>query len=69
MVMEVKDTGVGISEKDAKRIFEPLFTTKKGGVGLGLYFVRIAVEAHSGRLSFVSKPGEGTALSIRLPSQ
>lgn len=67
VVIEVMDTGTGISEKDAKNLFEPLFTTKKGGLGLGLYFVRMAAEAVGGRVDFVSKIGEGTTFTIRLP--
>lgn len=66
-VVEVSDTGVGVSEEDSKHLFKPLFTTKKGGYGLGLYFVRIAVDAHGGRVSFESKIGEGTTFTVRLP--
>lgn len=66
VVVEVVDTGVGIREEDAKNLFEPLFTTKKSGLGLGLYFVRMAVEAHGGRISFVSKLGEGTTFTIKI---
>jgi PAS domain S-box-containing protein len=69
VVMEVGDTGVGISEEASKHIFEPLFTTKKGGLGLGLYFVKMVVEGHGGKVDFVSKPGEGTTFTIRLPTQ
>jgi signal transduction histidine kinase len=69
VVMEVGDTGVGISEETSKHIFEPLFTTKKGGLGLGLYFVKMVVEGHGGEVDFVSKPGEGTIFTIRLPTQ
>jgi len=69
VVMEVGDTGVGVSEEASKHIFDPLFTTKKGGLGLGLYFVKLAVEGHGGKVDFVSKPGEGTTFMIRLPIQ
>jgi signal transduction histidine kinase len=69
VVMEVGDTGVGISEEASKHIFEPLFTTKKGGLGLGLYFVKMVVEGHGGKVGFVSKLGEGTTFTIRLPTQ
>jgi signal transduction histidine kinase len=69
VVMEVGDTGVGISEESSKHIFEPLFTTKKGGLGLGLYFVKMVVEGHGGEVDFVSKLGEGTIFTIKLPTQ
>jgi signal transduction histidine kinase len=66
-IIEVNDTGVGITEEAAKSLFEPLFTTKRGGMGLGLYFVRMAVEAHGGVVGFASKPGEGTTFKVTLP--
>lgn len=64
---DVLDTGVGITEEAAKSLFEPLFTTKRGGMGLGLYFVRMAVEAHGGGVGFASRPGEGTTFKVTLP--
>jgi PAS domain S-box-containing protein len=67
VVVRVADTGAGILEEDATKLFEPLFTTKKKGLGLGLYFVRRAVEAHNGTISFLSKLGEGTTFTINLP--
>ncbi len=66
-IIEVNDTGVGITEEAAKSLFEPLFTTKRGGMGLGLYFVRMAVEAHGGVVGFASRPGEGTTFKVTLP--
>jgi len=67
VVIKVSDTGTGISEEASKHIFEPLFTTKKGGLGLGLYFVKMVVEGHGGKVGFVSNPGEGTTFTISLP--
>jgi signal transduction histidine kinase len=66
-VITVIDTGIGVSEENKKHLFEPLFTTKRGGYGLGLYFVRMAVDAHGGRVSFKSKLGEGATFTVRLP--
>ena len=63
----VSDSGVGVRKEDQKHIFEPLFTTKRRGLGLGLYFVRIAVESHGGNVSFDSKLGYGTTFKIILP--
>jgi len=68
VVVEVSDTGIGVKEEDKKHLFEPLFTTKRGGVGLGLYFVRMAVDAHGGAVSFESKFDEGTTFTVRLPT-
>jgi signal transduction histidine kinase len=67
VVIEVGDTGIGIKEEDFTHVFEPMFTTKIGGYGLGLYFVRMAVDAHGGHVSFESKIGEGTTFTVWLP--
>ncbi|GAB4179803.1 MAG: ATP-binding protein [Terrimicrobiaceae bacterium] len=61
------DTGGGISPDQISRIFEPYFTTKKEGTGLGLLIVRRIVRAHGGELSIESAQGRGVTLSIRLP--
>ncbi|HWP78673.1 MAG TPA: ATP-binding protein [Candidatus Nitrosotenuis sp.] len=66
-VLEVGDTGVGISEADLKRIFEPLYTTKQKGTGLGLAISKIIVELHRGDISVFSKVNEGTTVTILLP--
>jgi PAS domain S-box-containing protein len=67
VVIEVHDTGIGITKETSKTLFEPLFTTKKGGLGLGLYFVKMATEAQGGKVNFTSMPGEGTTFKIALP--
>ncbi|MFO1420366.1 MAG: ATP-binding protein, partial [Candidatus Competibacteraceae bacterium] len=72
VLIEVIDNGPGMDEKTLKRIFEPFFTTKEVGSGTGLglsvsYF--IVTEQHNGRLSAMSKPGQGARFSIRLPSR
>jgi two-component system, sporulation sensor kinase E len=61
------DTGGGISAADMSKIFEPYFTTKAGGSGLGLLIVRRIVREHGGEIDLVSHDGEGLELSIRLP--
>jgi len=66
IVIKVVDTGTGIRDEDSKKLFEPMFTTKKKGLGLGLYFIRRAVEAHRGTIDFASKQGEETTFTIRL---
>lgn len=62
-----RDTGGGISPADMSKIFEPYFTTKAGGSGLGLLIVRRIVREHGGEIDLVSHNGEGLELSIRLP--
>ena len=67
IIINVIDQGAGISEENLNRIFEPLFTTKARGVGLGLSIVKKIVEAHKGNISVKSKSQEGTLLRIELP--
>jgi signal transduction histidine kinase len=61
------DTGGGISAENLSRIFEPYFTTKPSGTGLGLLIVRRIVREHGGELSIESRKGRGLTLTIRLP--
>ncbi len=65
----VSDTGMGISEKDVDRIFEPYFTTREKGVGtgLGLSIVHGIVRSHKGGISVESRPGEGSRFHVYLP--
>jgi len=67
--IEVMDTGYGISPKIRDKIFEPFFTTKKDGLGLGLFFVKNAVEMHGGKIYFESEEGVGTTFYIILPKR
>ena len=61
------DTGGGITAENLSRIFEPYFTTKATGTGLGLLIVRRIVREHGGELSIESSEGKGLTLTIRLP--
>jgi two-component system, sporulation sensor kinase E len=61
------DTGSGISAENLGRVFEPYFTTKPSGTGLGLLIVRRIVREHGGELSIESSEGKGLTLTIRLP--
>jgi signal transduction histidine kinase len=61
------DTGGGISAENLSRIFEPYFTTKPSGTGLGLLIVRRIVREHGGELAIESNEGKGLTLTIRLP--
>lgn len=66
--VEISDTGVGITEKDLPRIFDPFFTARKNkGFGLGLSISKRIVEKHGGRIQVTSKVGKGTTVSIEFP--
>jgi len=62
-----QDTGNGIAAADLPRIFEPYFTTKEAGIGLGLALTRKIVEEHGGSIAVASEPGKGTRVAVRLP--
>jgi two-component system, NtrC family, nitrogen regulation sensor histidine kinase NtrY len=68
VILSVSDNGVGIPEEIGERIFTPKFTTKSGGMGLGLAMVRSIVESHDGTITFSSVPDEGTTFFITLPT-
>ena len=65
--VSVTDTGGGIPEEQLNRIFEPFYTTKKKGSGLGLMIVQRIVRAHGGRIELESQVGRGTTFRIWLP--
>ena len=67
-VVNVEDTGVGISEKIKTQIFTPLFTTKPRGQGFGLAVCKRVMEAHGGTISFESQEGKGTKFTIQFPT-
>jgi signal transduction histidine kinase len=68
-VIEIIDTGAGITEENLKRLFEPFFTTKRErkGTGLGLTMTKLIVENHKGSLEIESKPEKGTTARVILP--
>ena len=65
--MTVADTGVGMDAAALGRIFEPYFSTKATGTGLGLTIARRNVELNAGTIEVTSTPGEGTTVTLRLP--
>ena len=69
-VIEVKDDGIGMEDKIKDRIFEPNFTTKKTGVGIGLYFVRetLGEEDFYGTIDCESRKNKGTTFTIKIPT-
>ncbi|MCX6562584.1 MAG: HAMP domain-containing sensor histidine kinase [Candidatus Aminicenantes bacterium] len=68
LVLRIDDTGTGIEKDILDRIFEPYFSTKDVGTGLGLPIARKIVEDHRGSIEISSEPGRGTKVTIRLPS-
>jgi len=66
--ISIADTGVGIPEENQSKLFEPLFTTKKKGVGLGLTLSKSLVEANDGKIEVQSAPGAGANFTIYLPA-
>ncbi len=68
-VIEVRDSGQGLTEEEQRRLFTPYYTTKKHGTGLGLAIVQSVVADHGGRISVDSAPDRGTRFRIELPLQ
>lgn len=68
VTVSVADSGVGIPEENLGEIWEPLFTTKAKGIGLGLAIAKTLVEAHGGTIEVESTVGEGTKFTVMLPS-
>ena len=65
--IEIEDTGIGIRADDADRVFNPFFSTKDGGTGLGLALTHKIVVDHGGSIDFRSASGGGTTFRIELP--
>lgn len=67
VTLQVSDTGVGISQENLGKVFEPLFTTRSRGIGLGLVISKNLAEANGGRISVASTLGEGSTFIVALP--
>jgi two-component system sensor kinase FixL len=67
-LIEIRDTGEGIPERDLQRIFIPFFTTKSKGHGIGLALAHRVVTEHGGTLTAANAPGGGAVFTIRLPA-
>ena len=69
VVIMISDNGYGISKSDTEKIFEPNFTTKSSGMGLGLSMIKSILEAYNGSISFKSKKNKGTTFEVKFPKQ
>ncbi|HWG50589.1 MAG TPA: ATP-binding protein [Candidatus Acidoferrales bacterium] len=69
LAVEIADTGPGVPEEMKEQIFNPFYTTKKSGVGLGLAIVSKIVDAHGGAVKLVSAPGQGACFRVTLPAE
>ena len=67
LLVAVKDTGTGLDPAVAERMFQPFFTTKPDGLGIGLAICRSIVEAHGGRLSVLPRAGHGIDVRVTIP--
>jgi signal transduction histidine kinase len=67
VAITVKDTGIGIPAKNISKLFEPLFSTKITGIGLGLPVSKKLAEANGGRIEVESEVGKGSTFTLILP--
>jgi signal transduction histidine kinase len=67
--IQISDNGAGIEEETKSKIFEPKFTTKTSGMGLGLAMVKNIVETYKGSITFTSQSGEGTIFTVSFPKE
>jgi signal transduction histidine kinase len=69
VLIQVRDTGVGIPDEHLRHIFEPFFSTKRDqrGTGLGLWVSLGIVQQHGGQIKVHSRPGRGTTFTVALP--
>ena len=69
ILVSVRDSGVGMTPQDMNRLFEPFYTTKEAGMGLGLSISRSIVEAHGGRIQVETNQGPGLTVQFTLPAE
>ena len=65
--INISDNGSGVSKENQDKIFEPKFTTKSSGMGLGLAMVKNIVETYKGNITFVTQENTGTTFSVLFP--
>lgn len=69
IILMIKDTGIGIDASAMNSLFQPFYTTKRGGNGLGMIMVERIMKAHDGKIDIQSVPGQGTTVTLHLPHQ
>ena len=69
IIISVEDSGMGIDSKDLDRIFDPLYTTKSKGMGMGLAICRSIIEAHKGTLRTMPNRAQGAVFQLVLPAE
>lgn len=69
VIISVSDNGTGVLEENKHKIFEPKFTTKTSGMGLGLAMVKNIVEMHNGTITLTSQPNTGTTFTVTIPKE
>jgi len=69
VAVEISDTGTGLTQEEAGRLFTPYYTTKQHGTGLGLAIVQSVISDHGARIAVSSRPGEGTSFRMEFPAQ
>jgi signal transduction histidine kinase len=67
-LLEVKDTGIGISRDGLSKLFTPFYTTKPNGMGIGLTFCKHTIEAHGGTIEVNTIEGKGTTFTLNIPT-
>ena len=67
--VRISDTGAGMSSEQMQKVFEPFYTTKSHGLGLGMAYAQKVVEQHGGTIRVESQPGAGTTVAVELPVQ
>jgi signal transduction histidine kinase len=67
ITISVQDSGVGIPDEDMDKLFDPFFSTKEGGIGLGLSIAHRIIDQHRGKIEVESDPGKRTLFTIWLP--
>lgn len=67
VVVRIRDTGCGIAPAHLGKVFDPFFSTKERGMGLGMAVVHGIIERHHGRIAIRSEPGQGTTVEVTLP--
>ena len=68
VTISLSDTGAGIADDDKTKVFEPLFTTKAKGIGLGLSLCKLSVDSHGGSIEVESEVGKGSTFTVSLPT-